>query len=304
MRIPNQLPEEIESLLRAGRCAYAEERPQKAIELFRRARELAESAGDDKAEDRAFVNECAVLIGLERSAGIPAVDIQKLRKIVMSGDPVNGRLAAYNIARAFEFQKEFRKGLFYARIALDRANVLERADWVASSRNQLGNLLLAQSRVEDACQEYRAALELLEDGPTRRRALILTNLGYSQAVLGRLREGAGLVYRSLRMLRSIGARRELVVPMLDLSYVLLELGRPSLAIKHGIRALALAEEIGESDSIRHAYFLLGEATQQAGDTAVAEEYFERLQQRFFPNYERLAEFLFTVDIRDLVNLKA
>ena len=304
MTIDEQLPETIATLLRDGRRAYEGERPAEALDLFRRARDLADEAGNRRASDRAFVNECAVLIGLERAAGIADESLQRLREMLMAGDPVNARLAAYNIARAYEFQKEFLKGLFYARIALDRATVLDRADWIASSRNQIGNLLLAESRMEEACDEYRSALELLPEGPSSQRALILTNLGYSRAVLGQLRDGARLIYDSLRMLRSVGARREQVIPLLDLSYVLLKLERPKLSMKHGLRALELAEHNGEKDSVRLAYYLLGEAAQQAGDTAGARAYFERLQRRFFPSYERLADFLFTVDIRNLVNLKA
>jgi phosphoglucomutase len=40
--------------------------------------------------------------------------------------------------------------LFYARIALERAEALGRQDWVASTHNHIGNVLLAESFVDEA----------------------------------------------------------------------------------------------------------------------------------------------------------
>jgi tetratricopeptide (TPR) repeat protein len=57
--------------------------------------------------------------------------------------------------------------LFYARIALDRSQVLESVDWLASSRNQIGNFLLAESRFDQALHEYEEALALLPADQTR-----------------------------------------------------------------------------------------------------------------------------------------
>lgn len=305
MRSPEPYAPRFEALLDEGRHAFEADRLEDSLDLFERAEALARSHGDDRGADRAFVNTCAVLVTVRRAEGLAADTFHRMREILMAGDDaVNSRLAAYNIARAYEFQKEYRKGLFYARIALDRSRVLESADWLASSHNQIGNLLLAESRFETACEEYGVALDLLPEEPSRRKALILTNLGYALVVLDRRRDGLPLLYRSLRMLRSLGARREQIFPHLDLCFALLEGGRYRHALRHGAQALALAEDAGEQDSVKHALFLLGEAAQQAGEPSEARACFERLQERYFPEASYLPDILLTVDVRKLINLKA
>lgn len=307
--MPQAAPEEppfderFEALLERGRTEYAEDRLGDSLRTFEEAERFAERAGDPRSVDRAFANRCSVLMMVER--GLPAEMLQRLREILVAGhEAVNVRLAAYNIARAYEFQKEFRKGLFYARIALDRSRLLDSADWLASSHNQIGNLLLAESHFEAGCHEYEVALDLLPTEPSRRKALIFTNLGYALVVLGRPQEGLSYLYRSLRMLRGLGAHREQIIPHLDLSFALLEVGRYRYALAHGARALALAEEADEQDSIKHALFLLGETAQQAGDPKQARAIFERLQDRYFPGATYLPEVLLAVDVRKLINLKA
>lgn len=293
-----------DALIDEGRALLEAERLDEALCAIEEAERLAEELGDRRAADRAYANRCAVMIAVDR--GLAPESLQRLREILMAGDDaVTSWLAAYNVARAYEFLKEHRKGLFYARIALDRARVLEASDWVASSRNQIGNFLLAESRFDSACEEYREALDLLTDeGPTVRRAKVYDNLGYALVVIHEEHEGLRLLYRSLRMLRSMGARREQIFPHLDLCFALLELGRHRHAVAHGVRALALAEEAGEEDSIKHALFLLGEAAQQTGDPAMAREHFQRLQERYFPDASHLPDVLLTVDVRKLINLKA
>jgi tetratricopeptide (TPR) repeat protein len=302
----DELPfdERFEALLEQGRVHLDAERYDDALRCYERAEEAARLQGERWAQDRAFVSRWAVLIATER--GLAPEPFQRLREILMSGDdPVNCRLAAYNIARAYEFAKEHRKGLFYARIALDRSLILEASDWIASSHNQIGNFLLAESHFEQGLEEYQRALALLPvDQMSVRRAAIFDNLGYALVVVGRVKEGVELLYRSLREFRSMGSRRETILPHLSLCYALLELGRFRHALKHGAVALALAEEAEEPDSIKHALFLLGEAAQQAGDPAEARSIFVRLQERYFPGASYLPDVLLTVDVRKLINLKA
>lgn len=294
-----------EALIDQGRDLLAAERWEEALAAYRRAEEVAESLGDDRAADRAFANVCAMLLSIRRHDGVSAERTHRLREILIAGgDEVNCRLAAYNLARTYEFGKELRKGLFYARIALDRSKILTVPDWIASSHNQIGNLLLAESRFEEASAEYRQALLLLEDEVSARRALILTNLGYAEVVLGRLRPGIAHCYESLRSLMRQDAGREQIVPRLDLCFALLELGRLRHALRHGARALALAEEHGEHDTIKLALFLLGEILQQAGDSERARDYFSKLQARYFPESRDLPDILLTIDVRKLINLKA
>jgi tetratricopeptide (TPR) repeat protein len=297
---------DFERLLDRGRQLLAQERLEEALCVYEEAEDLAQAHGNLRASDLAFVNRCAVLIPITRAEGLSGEVINRLREILMAGgEDVSCRLAAYNIARTFEFTKEHRKGLFYARIALDRSDVLGVPDWLASSHNQIGNFLLAESRFEEARDEYEKALALLPDGAESvRLAAIHDNLGYAYAMLGQARKGFTFLYRSLRSLRRLGARRERILPHLSLSFVLLETGRLGHALRHGLRALGLAEEAGENDSIKHALFLVGEAAHQAGDPDGARRYFERLQARYFPDADYLPDVLLTVDIRKLINLKA
>lgn len=304
MAIPSDGAHEsrFDALLERGRAERESERLEEALQTFARAEALAEEAGDPRRVDRAFINRCALLI--ERERRLPPEYLHRLRQTLMSADcDVNSRLAAYNMALVYECSKEHRKGLFYARIALDRSRLLGISEWLASSHNQMGNLLLAESRFEEGLDAYEEALRHLPSGPSRRKALILTNLGYAREVAG-LEGGLEYLYRSLRMLRSVGIRRDQVFPHLDLCFALMERGRFRHALKHGARALNLAEESGEDEDVKHALFLLGEVAQEIGDPARARSLFERLQKRFFPEIPQLADMLLSLDVRKLVNLKA
>lgn len=306
MKTTDRFDRDFERLLDEGRRHLAQERLNEALRVYEEAEGLAEARGDGRAADLAFVNRCAVLIPITRVQGLASGEMNRLREILMAGrDDVSCRLAAYNIARTFEFTKEHRKGLFYARIALDRSQVLGVADWLASSHNQIGNFLLAESRFEDARSEYETALGLLpEDEESVRLAAIHDNLGYAYVMVGATREGLALLYRSLRSLQRLGARREKILPHLSLSFALLETGRFRHALQHALRALGLAEEAGEEDSIKHSLFLIGEAAQHCDDPGTAREYFERLQARYFPDAPYLPDVLLAVDVRKLINLKA
>lgn len=295
--------ERFRALMEQGLAHLQEERFRKALQSYEDAGAMAQVLGDRRAQDRAFVSQCAVEMVLAR--GLPRETLQELRSLLMACDDILNRwLTAYTISRAYEFDKENRKGLFYARIALDQSHLLDSPERLASSYNQVGNFLLAQSRFDEARTQYEEALVHLLSGPSRRKALILTNLGYAKVVLGVVDQGVSLLYRGLRMLRSVGAHRDQVFPHLDLCYALLELHKFRHALKHGTAALTLAEEAGEHDSIKHALFLLGETAQHIGDPARARHLFERLQTQYFPEISYLPDVLLSLDVRNLVNLKA
>ncbi len=294
--------ERFEALLEKGRAEHQAERLDEARATFAEAERLAEELGDHRAADRAYVNRCTAALRIE--SGLEAASVHRLREILMAGeDSVTCFLAAYDLARNHEWTKEHRKGLFYARLALDRARLLEGSEWVAPSLNQVGNFLLAESRFQEACENYEQALTLFPAAPSQPKAMILTNLGYARVTLGRL-DGVSLIYESLRMLRSLGARRDQIFPHLDLCFALLELGAYRHALTHGAAALALAEEIGDEHSTKNALFLLGDAAQLAGDEGGAREHFRRLQERCFSDSPQLTELLLTVDVRKLINLRA
>ena len=208
-------------------------------------------------------------------------EVPRLREILLRGeDPANCRLAAYNISRFHESRKDFKKSLFYARIARDRSELLGRLDWIASSHNQIGNALLADSLIDEASWHYETALSLYRE-PSIRRALMLDNLGYCRVLQNRLRESYSLVYLAH-----------------------LESGRPRQAERHGRKALALAESAGDINSTKNALYLLGEAASLQGDSSKARGYFSRLQETFFPDQTYLPSFLMAIDVRKLINLRA
>lgn len=290
-----------ENLCRQGDRAVQAGRLEEAEILFEEALAWARGRGASGKVDLGICNRAAVLI--ERGRG--AAELPLLREILLrNADPVACRMAAYNIARHYEINKNFKKALFYARITRDRSEVLCRNEWIASSHNLIGNTLLAESFIGEAAAEYEKALELMPVEPSVRRAQILDNLGYCRILQGNPREGYSLLYESLRWLRRLGARRHMISARLDLCFAHLETGRYRQARLHGDAALALAEHYGEPESIKNALYLLGEAANLTGDPDTAMLHFRRLQRSFFPDDRYIPEFLVAVDIRKLVNLHA
>ncbi len=287
-----RLSAEARSSLEAGRLDEAEAQ-------FERLLGLAQAAGDAPAIDRAFCHHAAVEIELGRGdARVP-----ELRQILMrSADDESCYRAAYNIARSYELKKEHKKAAFYARIAHDRAEQVERPEWLAWSKNLRANLLLAESFFDQACEQYEEALRLAPAASPVWRAFIQDNLGYAHVVQGRLQEGFRLLYASLRVLHHHGAYK--VYPCLDLCYAHLEVGRLRSAVKYGLQALAAAEAAQYSEAIKNALFLLGEAANLAGEHDLAGDYFGRLQRRFYPDAGYLPQFLMAIDVRKMINLKA
>jgi tetratricopeptide (TPR) repeat protein len=290
-----------EELRSDGARAVEAGRFEEAAVLFEATLAWAKEHGDARQVDLALCNRAAVAIELGCGEG----ELPRLREILMrNGDPANCRIAAYNIARYYELAKSYKKALFYARIACERSEAIGRRDWLASSHNLIGNTLLAESLVEQACAEYERALELMPEKPTVAHAMILDNLGYCRILQGRHREGYSLLYRSLAALRPAGIDFYEATIRLDLCFAHLETGRYLHARRHGSRALVLAEECGDAVLIKNSLYLLGEVASLCGDVDGARCYFTRLQKSFFPEASYLPGFLLAVDVRNLVNLHA
>jgi tetratricopeptide (TPR) repeat protein len=290
-----------EDLRNCGVRAIERGELEEAAESFAAALRLAREQGELKRIDLALSNWAAAVIELGRGDG----EISRLREVLLrNSDPVNCRMAAYDIARYYELKKNYKKALFYARITRDRSEALGRRDWIASSHNLIGNTLLAESFVEEACVEYERALELMPVEPSPARGQILDNLGYCRILQGRFGEGYRLLYESLRLLRRFGARRHEISVRLDLCFAHLETGRYRHSRRQGEAALAIAESLGDQAAAKNALYLLGEVAHLNGDGGTARDYFARLQRDFFPEAGYLPEFLLAVDIRRLVNLHA
>jgi tetratricopeptide (TPR) repeat protein len=275
---------------------------QVARSLFEEALVRAREGGEERLIDRAFCNLAAVEI---ETGTIADADLIRLREILMRNiDPENCRLAAYWLARAHELKKAYKKALFYARISLDRSTVLERQDWIASSHNTLGNILIAESYFDQARFEYEQALAMMPSEHGLDRALILDNLGYCRTLEGRFTEAFRDLYESLRTLRALGARGFERYPRIGLCFAMLEIGRYRSAHRHGLIALKIADSVGDNDTSKNSLYLLGEAANLACNTRGAREHFRALQERFFPNDRYLPDFLLAIDVRKLINLKA
>lgn len=261
----------------------------------------AERQGDEELIERAFCNHATLAIALgEGEDAIPRLCAIVLRNRSL----VNSFLAANNVARACELKRENRKGLFYARIARERASLLGRPEWLAAADNQIANLLLADSYFDEAATTYRQALAMVPTADTSRQLTYLANLGYCELVLGRTRPGLDILYRCLRAARQRRWTRLEMIARVDLCYAHLELGRFEHAERHGRRGLALAEQIGERDWIKNALYLLGEVAVLGGASGRAYARFQELQQRFYPQQPSLPDFLLSVDVRKLINLRA
>jgi tetratricopeptide (TPR) repeat protein len=273
---------------------------EEAEQILQRALAWARQHGDERRIDSVVCVLAAVAINL--GCGDP--ELPNLREILLrSSDPGNCRLAAYYISQHYQFARNFKKSLFYARIACERAAQLERADLIAFSRNQLGNALLGESFVDRAVKEYETALGLITENSVW-RARILNNLGYCRVLQKRFAEGYSCLYESLRLLRRFSAERFQMLPRLDLCFAHLETGKYQLAKRQGIAAIKMAEKLGDTDSIKNALYLLGETANLMGETEMASDYFTRLQRDYFPESPYLPGFLLAVDVRNLVNLHA
>jgi tetratricopeptide (TPR) repeat protein len=282
------------ALLDGGELAAAHARFQEALEV---ARELEEP----RLVDTALCNRAAVAIALgdvERS-------LPELRKILarnLCAD--NCALAAHNLSWAYAQRQDHEKSLFYARIACDRAQNAKNAKWLAPASNQLGNALLATSKFDEAAETYLRALALVPAGLTDWQLVCLVNLGYCQIVRGHRREGLTYVYRVLRAARARRLKRLEMIARVDLCYAYLDSAEAGRAVKHGERGLSLAEEVGEVDWIKNALYLMGEVAVLDGRSDDAEDYFTTLQSRYYPNQPYLPLLLLTVDVRQMVNLRA
>lgn len=274
---------------------------ERAGEIIERALSWAREKGETRLIDNAVCNRAAIEIELGRGES----ELSSLRQILLkNSDPSNCRLAAYGLSRHYELAKNYKKSLFYARIHCERSELLDRQDWKASSHNQIGNALLGESFVEQACCHYEKALELIPAEPSLGRALIQHNLGYCRVLQQRFKEGYQLLYTCIGVLRRLGGDRYQVSPRLDLCFAHLETGRYRLAQRQGLAALGLAEKTDHAEGVKNALYLLGEAANLCGDTESARGYFSRLQAEFFPGSSYLPGFLLAVDVRKLVNLHA
>jgi tetratricopeptide (TPR) repeat protein len=292
---------EHERLRTAAAAAVQAGNLEEALALLDAAIEQALRCGDAELADRAWCNRAAIAI----NRGELEEPLPELRRILMANRSQEASfLAAYNIARIYELRKEHKKGLFYAQIARDRATALGNDEWLGAALNQMGNFQVADSHFAVAADSYRRSLALLPEASCEVRHTVGANLGYCALTEGQLQRGLALLYRSLRAARRSGWRRLEMIAHLDLCYGLMERRRLRLSWAHGTRGLAIAEEIGEPDPIKNGLYLLGEVAVMAGEPERGHGLFTDLQRRFYPDQPYLPDFLASVDVRRMINLRA
>lgn len=274
---------------------------RRALDLFDEILVLERCRGDADAVDRTVCERAAIVVEL----GEAQTEVPALRDIlVRSGDDLNCCRAAYTLARVHELEKGFRKALFYGQIARDRADRTSNTSWQARCHNLLGNLLLAESRMKEAVEEYEHALALMPSGEEVWAAHVWDNLGYCRVLQRRTGEGFELLIRALRTFRRYGARPYQLESHLDLSFAYLEIDRPRAALRHGETALRLASELEDAEARKNALYLCGQAAILCGDRDLARFRFAELQSGFYQDLPGVDDFLLEVDVRSLVNLKA
>lgn len=290
----DRLRDEARHEVQAGRL-------QHALSLLEEALKVARAMGDARLEALAECNRAAVAI----TTGEILEHVPRLRTILMHNHGIDTSFAAaYNLAQAYELQKDHKKSLFYARIARDRALAADNSDFLAKSHTRLGLSLLGESHFTEACEHFEASLELLGTAPNSFSVSPRISLGYCLIILGRPREGMGMLYSSLRWLRRRGEKIFQTWAHLFLGCGHLELGRVRDAWLHVRKALTLAETMGDDEATKSALFMLGEVERTAGDTQAAYACFKRMQEQFFPDEPDYAELLSVVGVAQVVNLRA
>ena len=271
-------------------------RPDEALPILDEALALA---GDDEVlSELIVINKAGALISLERDGA----EVQKLPQIIMRRrSPRHLYLAAYHLEAKFENARDFKKAMFYARLALEAAETAEEIGWKSQVLIALGNLCVYDSRPDEAIPHYEDALSLLEETRENalRRAAAIQNIGYCRLLSDGVNEGIELIHRAIALLIEAGADGFLPECHVDLCYGYLELGELEKARHYGERGLADALETRQ---IRNAHYLLGEIAYKQGDTTTAEFHFEKLA-KFYPDFPHLKHVLLALDLRSMVNLK-
>jgi len=292
-----------EDLRQRARAAGLRGDFDEVLELCDAALTWARRHGDESDADLVGCYRSAVMI--HRGHGEEAIrDLQRI--LMKSRDPVCRHLAAYNISIFYEFREDFEKSRRYVRLALEQAEQTGSDPFLAACFNQNGNLLIRNSKFENAIAEYETAYRLFTDEQIFERLTLLLNMGYCHLATGHLAEGFGQLFTVRRTFIRLHVDQGPVLGRLRLCFCFgyLEIGRHTPAKLHGEAGLKIAEACGERDLIKKALYLLGEAEKLAGDEIAAYSHFARLQEEFYPDNVYLPELLVNHETKQLVNLWA
>lgn len=276
---------------------------QDVLRLCSKALALAEHIGDEALVDQAYCN----FFGSQLTLGCSDLSFSRLREILMRNRNLRTTYsAAYLLACGHTIGKQYKKALFYAQIARQRAWALDEIALITQSHNEIGRCYLSESYFEKAVVEFEKALGVLPDELTYTHVAPLGNLGYTKLLAGDFRSGFKHLYKTLRHCRFRSAERGYSQEWIHLYLCFghIEIRRWRYAWHHGVAALNLAEKTNNSDAIKNALYLLGEVEKSVGDLEAARGYFSRLQREFYPDNPDLVSAMLVFQTKDLVNLRA
>lgn len=286
-----------------ARHAVARGELEQALAIYEEACRWAECHGGPNDVDFAAIGRLAILMDLGHGDSA----IREFQKILMrSSDATNRHLAAYNVSFYYELQEDFEKSLFYTQVALDHALKTGSDFYVARTHSNFGNLLIRQSRFEDALSSLDQALGLFSDEQLYERLAVLTGMGYCHLASGRYTEGFEKLFTVRRTYLRLRMGWGTALGRLRLSFCFgyLEIGKYRQAILHGRAGMEIGERCGDRTLVQKALYLLGEAEKLDGDEMAAFTYYARLQEEFYPDNPYLPDLLLDNDTNTFINLWA
>jgi len=262
----------------------------------------ARESGDTDCVDLATCNRSMVLI----MKGNGSEELSHLKPILIRcQNPVVGFAAAYATAQLYRDRRDFKKAIFYARIARDKSQLIPGHPARGHAFNQLGTVCLDESRIPEAIEAFEKAVAIFEEGvplDLLARALADDNLGYCYFLDGRHQDGFDHCQRALKMFVELGAEAYTAQPHLDLCFGHLETQSFAEAKNHGRLALELSRKHDNILVLKNSLYLLGEACHLSGDMDGADECFDELSARY-PEVRYLKDLLFAVDLKKVINLR-
>lgn len=273
-----------------------------ALATYDRALEIARETGDADFEDWMFACRAAAA----SEAGPADAELLELKRILLRTNVAETAFrAAYTAARVYELRRDFKKALFYSRLATQHAESVDDPLLRLGAANQRGMLLTVDSRFPDAVEAFERARSLAGTIPSFSRvfrALLDDNLGYCYLSLDRVPDGLALVHGALDTLEAEGARGHTLYPLVDLCYGYLKIDRFAEARYFGEAALERLPLAPSEDLERPLLYLMGEACHLAGDVEAAQAHFDRLASKY-PEFRNLRAYLEVFDFRNVINLR-
>lgn len=265
-----------------------------AIRLFDRA--LAATPSEELREELIVAKAEALL-----SAHREGKELDELPRIVVRHrTPRIVYRAAGTLMRRW-LDADPRKAIFYGEIARKAAREVGEPLAEASLLNNLGVVMTATSRFDEATAAFDEALVRLlrlpmDAAAARLRWIIVANLGGVKVASDDYESGVSLLLSSIPHLE---ADYDRVEALLDLTLAYLQTERYDEAERVGSSAFALATDRRQ---VRNANYVLGELRRRQRRWAEAGAYFDVVAS-FFRDRDNVRRLLLNVDLTAVVNWK-